>query len=88
MDLLQWPGAVLGLLGALLVAQNETGRRAAGFSCWIVSNTMLVGWAVHAHAHALVGLYVLYGAISIMGLSNSLKAAPDQSGPSPERDAR
>lgn len=73
MDLLQWPGAVLGLIGALLVAQNEAGRRVAGFSCWIVSNTMLVGWAIHAQAHALIGLYVLYGVISIMGLNNSLK---------------
>lgn len=71
MEFLQWPGAVLGLIGALLVSQPEVARRRTGFSVWIVSNTMLIGYAVYAHAWALVGLYVLYGLTSIMGWKNS-----------------
>ncbi len=70
MDLLQWPGAVLGLIGALLVAQASVNQRRAGFIIWIISNTLLIGWAIYAQAWALVGMYVLYGLTSIMGALN------------------
>ncbi len=70
---MQWIGAVLGLTGALLVAQVSPRWRRWGFRGWILSNIALGIFAANAHAWPLLGMYVLYGLTSILGLCNSYR---------------
>ena len=73
-ELLQWPGAVLGLIGALLVAQRSCQMRRWGFVLWILSNVCLIGFATATGAWALVGMYACYGATSFWGFRNNQEA--------------
>ena len=70
-DLLQWPGALLGLIGALLVPQQSPRARRWGFGVWIASNICLIIFAVHTAAWALVGMYAFYGITSVWGWRNN-----------------
>lgn len=48
MDLLQYPGVALGLIGAVLVSQRSPRARRSGFLLWIGSNVLLISWAISA----------------------------------------
>lgn len=70
-DLLQWPGAILGLLGAILVAQKTSEARQLGFGLWILSNACLIAFAATVGAWALVGMYACYAGTSVWGWRNN-----------------
>lgn len=70
-EMLQWPGALLGLIGAVLVAQKSMASRRWGFVLWILSNACLVVFAVAVGAWALVGMYACYAATSAWGWKNN-----------------
>jgi hypothetical protein len=70
-DLLQWPGMVLGLLGAVLVASGQARVRRAGFAVWLVSNGCWIVWALHAQAWGLLGMQVFFSVTSVMGWWNN-----------------
>ena len=71
LDLLQYPGVALGLAGALLVSQRSVRARRWGFLLWIGSNTLLILWAVGAAAWALLAMYAVYSATSVVGWWNN-----------------
>lgn len=71
MELLQWPGAFLGLLGAVFVSRDSRRSRRWGFALWIASNVFLIAFAVHAQAWALLAMYICYAATSIVGVRNN-----------------
>lgn len=66
-DFLQYPGAILGLLGAVLVAQDSAESRRIGFGLWMLSNAFLIAFACAVGAWALVGMYACYAATSAWG---------------------
>ncbi|HWI35645.1 MAG TPA: hypothetical protein VNU64_04245 [Burkholderiales bacterium] len=67
-DLLQWPAMVITVVAAYLVASRSARRRAVGFWCFIASNILWVGWGLHDHAYALVGLQFCLAAMNIRGV--------------------
>lgn len=71
LDLLQYPGAALGLVGAVLVAGKTDRWRRLGFGLWLGSNAALIGWAIWAGAWGLFGMYVVYFVTSAIGLWNN-----------------
>ena len=73
-DLLQWPGAALGLIGALLVAGTSSDARRLGFALWLGSNAFLIGWTLWSNAWGLFGMYVFYFITSALGLWNNRKS--------------
>lgn len=75
-DLLQWPGMLLGLVGAPLVASSRASLRMHGFAAWLVSNLCWIAWAAHAHAWGLVAMQLVFCASSAAGLSNNRKRNP------------
>lgn len=70
-DLLQWPGMVLGLLGAPLVASRQARIRRYGFAVWLVSNGCWIAWGLHAGAWGLVGMQVVFCGSSALGWWNN-----------------
>jgi len=72
-DLLQWPGMALGLLGAPLVASARARLRMHGFAAWLVSNLCWIAWAIDAHAWGLVAMQLVFCASSAAGLYNNRK---------------
>ena len=75
LDLLQWPGATLGLIGALLVAMASPRNRRLGFILWLGSNACLITWACWSGAWPLAGMYVFYFATSVLGVWNNRRRA-------------
>jgi len=71
MDLLQYPGVALGLVGATLVSQRASRARRWGFLLWIGSNALLISWAVGAEAWGLLSMYRIGG-----GPGNRAKESP------------
>lgn len=68
---LEYPGAVLGLVGAFLVASQQASRRRTGFACWIGSNIALVLVFFTSGLWALVAMQTVYLATSGMGWWNN-----------------
>jgi len=70
-DPLQGPAAVLGMVGAALVASRSQGVRRIGFGAWIVGNLL---WVVYAAAQENVYMMTLFGFYWItaaLGLMNT-----------------
>jgi len=76
LDVLQYPGVALGLVGAILVSQRSAYRRRCGFLLWIGSNVLLISWAVGAAAWGLLAMYAVYSVTSVMGWRNNRDAEP------------
>lgn len=70
MDTLQvfeWTGTVLGLLGAFLLATNSRISR-YGWVAFLVANFAMIGFAVGIHANGLLLQQVGFMATSLLGL--------------------
>ena len=76
LDLLQYPGVALGLIGAVLVSQRSLRARRSGFLLWRGSNVLLISWAVGAAAWGLLAMYAVYSVTSVMGWWNNRDAVP------------
>ena len=68
--LLEWSGAIVGLLGALLLALN--GRLARfGWLCFLVANIALITWAARLGAHGLLAQQLGFSLTSLLGMKRS-----------------
>ena len=67
-DLVQWPAMAATVTAAWLVASRTARRRAIGFWVFLASNVLWVGWGLHDHAYALVGLQFCLAAINVRGV--------------------
>jgi hypothetical protein len=76
LDVLQYGGVALGLIGAILVSQRTTRARRSGFLLWIGSNVLLISWAVGVAAWGLLAMYAVYSVTSVMGWWNNRDPAP------------
>lgn len=76
LDLLQWPGAALGLIGAVLVSGKTARGRRWGFGLWLGSNSLLITWCIWAQAWGLLAMYVVYLVTSAVGLRNNWERSP------------
>lgn len=72
-DLLQYPGVVLGLIGAVLVSGSSARSRRWGFGLWIGSNACLITWSVADGAWGLLAMYAVYSVTSVIGWRNNAK---------------
>ena len=72
-DLLQWIGAILGMLGAPLVASRSSRVRCSGFGVWIGSNVALISWASITGAWGLVAMQAFFCWSSWRGWMNNRK---------------
>lgn len=71
LDWIQYPGVALSLTGAWLVSSPQAPRRRVGFAIWIVSNVVLITWAVSVSAWGLVGMYSFFTVTSARGVRNN-----------------
>ena len=70
-DILQWLGALLGILGAPLVASAHSRNRRLGFAVWMGSNAALIVWASITGAWGLVGMQAFFSWSSWRGWRNN-----------------
>jgi hypothetical protein len=71
MSWLHYPGVILGLLGALLVAQSSARFVRAGFALWMGSNVCLIIWASGLDdGWPMVGMFAFYFVTSALGWWN------------------
>jgi hypothetical protein len=75
LDLLQYPGVILGLAGAVLVSGASTHRRRLGFGVWIISNAFLITWAAATGAWGILVMNSVYLGTAYMGWRNNAPAA-------------
>jgi hypothetical protein len=68
---LQYTGAILGVLGSLLVTSRDQGRRLSAFQLWFVSNTCLIAYFVYTKQWGLLGMNFVYLCTTIVGLYNN-----------------
>jgi hypothetical protein len=71
-DRLQIPATLLGMTGALAVAQPLEVVRAIGFLTWIGANSLWVIWGVKTRNRYLVILFVFYAVTAAWGLITAL----------------
>ncbi len=71
-DRLQIPATLLGMTGALAVAQPLEFLRAIGFLTWIGANTLWVIWGVKTRNRYLVLLFIFYTITATWGLFTTL----------------
>lgn len=71
LDVFQYSGVALGLIGAILVSQRSAQHRRWGFLLWIGSNVLLISWTIGAAAWGLLAMYAVYSVTSIMGWRNN-----------------
>lgn len=70
-DVLQWLGAISSMIGALLVASPYAHIRRKGFFIWLVSNQLLIMWALITHAWGIALMQVFFLATSYRGWYNN-----------------
>lgn len=70
-DIIQWIGALLGILGAPLVASAHSRNRRLGFAAWMGSNAALLTWGACTGAWALAGMQLFFGWSSWRGWRNN-----------------
>lgn len=70
-DILQWLGALLGVLGAPLVASRHAKVRRTGFGVWMGSNALLLAWASITGAWGLVAMQAFFSWSSWRGWRNN-----------------
>lgn len=68
---LQYAGAILGVLGSLLVTSRDQGRRLSAFQLWFVSNVCLITYFVITKQWGLMGMNFVYLCTTIVGLYNN-----------------
>ena len=71
---LEITGTILGMGGAILVAQTPRKYRIGGYTVWLVSNVALIAWAAITGAWGILALFAFYLVTSTWGLVNALRA--------------
>lgn len=66
-EVLQWTGAVLGALGALLLALRTTASR-WGWVLFLASNGFWIAFGICIDAQGLVAMQLVFTATSVLGL--------------------
>jgi len=64
---MEWTGAVLGLLGALLLSLNHRVSR-YGWPLFLLSNFMWIGFGIATDAWGLVFMQIVFTLTSVNGL--------------------
>ena len=67
-SLLQWPAAILTVLGAWFVGSKRAGRRRLGFWIYLASNAVWVAWGIPASAYAVVALQAFLAVMNVRGM--------------------
>jgi hypothetical protein len=70
-DPLQTVAVLLGIAGAVLVAERSARVRGAGFGCWIVGNLLWVGEGILVQNGYLVVMFAFYWAMAVVGFRNT-----------------
>ena len=76
---LEWTGALLGLLGAFLLATNTRASR-YGWYAFLGANAAMIGFAVSIDAKGLLLQQIGFTCTSILGLYRSRIPAPKAEG--------
>lgn len=72
------------VLAAWMVGSLRSGRRIAGFWCFLLSNVLWVLWGVPANAWGLIVLQVFLAGMNVRGLlKNEHSRQPDADAPDP-----
>jgi hypothetical protein len=77
--ILEWTGAILGVVGAYMLAENRPGSRYA-WPIWIGSNLCLLTYFLMIHSWGVLGMQAIYLHSSLRGFRKafpgfSLRAA-------------
>lgn len=67
---LEWSGAVLGVIGSYLLAENRSFSRYA-WPIWVGSNVCLIAYFVSIHSWGVLAMQATYLPSSIRGLYRS-----------------
>ncbi|MBB5546690.1 nicotinamide mononucleotide transporter [Paraburkholderia fungorum] len=70
LHVLEWAGAVLGVIGSYLLAENRSFSRYA-WPIWIGSNACLIAYFVAIHSWGVLAMQSIYLLSSIRGLYRS-----------------
>jgi len=72
LELLEYSGSFLALLGATMVARNDKHSK-WGFVAFVISNFLLSTWSIMMGAYGLLTLNVFYLCINVYGINKWFK---------------
>ena len=61
-------GAYMGIVGGLFNCMTKTKYKLIGFTIWILSNTILITWALEKQEYELAEMYAFFFITSGIGL--------------------
>ncbi len=67
--MLEWVGALFGIMGALLLAANSS-YSGWGFASFLASNILWMGYGVLKRAHGMITMQIAFMITSFLGLLN------------------
>jgi hypothetical protein len=65
LDIAQWIGSILSIVGAFLVMFNRPRPRFYGISCYFFANIFMMTWGVETHNWGILTMNCVFFAISI-----------------------
>lgn len=65
--MLEWAGALFGILGNILLALNLPESKWA-FALFVPSNAFLIAYALRTKSHGLNAMYITYTVITFIGI--------------------
>lgn len=68
--LLEWAGALIGIMGAALLATNSRFSK-YGWWCFLAANVLLIAWALRIGAMGLLVQQVCFTVTSLLGIARS-----------------
>lgn len=71
--ILEWGGAILGMIGATLLALHHVRISKIGWICFLLANFFLVGYAVLQEAYGLLLQQCYFIATSLLGIYRSYR---------------
>ena len=67
LEMMQWSGCVLGVLGSFLLARNDT-QSGWGFAAYLVSNGAWLAYGIASETNALIVQNLIFTLISGFGI--------------------
>lgn len=77
-DLIQWPAMVVAILGAFYVGGVSRRHRFIGFVLFLVSNLLLIAWALMGWHWGIFIMQMVFTCTSIRGLNSNRGPSHDR----------
>jgi uncharacterized membrane protein YhhN len=73
-EIFEWAGAILGMIGATLLALHHSRISKIGWICFLFANFALIGYAILQQANGILLQQCYFSLTSLLGIYRSQRA--------------